>query len=30
MLPQGPDNVLQFHVIPDLPLVKAGDDLAAL
>lgn len=27
---QGPVNVLQFHVIPDLPLVKAGDDLSAL
>ena len=30
MSPQGIEKVLQFHVIPDLPLVKAGDDLAAL
>ena len=27
---QGMDSVLQFHVVPDLPMIKADDDLAAL
>ncbi len=24
------ESVLQFHIVPDLPMVKAGDDLAAI